>query len=52
MKKFTVEFLIEDDGRWIADIVKPKTMNGVMSYGETPQQALVRALAIAKELEQ
>jgi len=42
---FTVEVEIEDDGRWIAEIVE---IPGVLSYGATRREAVasVRALAL------
>ncbi len=41
---FTVQFDRENDGRWIAEIPK---LPGVMAYGDTKQEALRRAYAIA-----
>ena len=41
---FTVEFDREDDGRWIAEILK---LPGVMTYGLTKKEALQKIYAIA-----
>jgi len=39
-----VELEREDDGRWIAEVVD---LPGVLVYGETPEQALRSARALA-----
>jgi len=41
---FRVEFARENDGRWIADI---PDLPGVMAYGETKEEALSKAQALA-----
>ena len=41
---FSVELDREDDGRWIAEIPK---LPGVMAYGNTKQEAVRHARAIA-----
>ena len=41
---FTVEFDREEDGRWIADI---PDLPGVMVYGESKEDALVKVQALA-----
>lgn len=45
---YTIEFEIEDDGRWIAEVTN---MPGVLAYGATREEALaeVRALALLVE---
>ena len=40
----TVEIEREDDGRWIAEVVD---LLGVMAYGDTRDQAVARAEALA-----
>ena len=42
--KFTIEIEQEDDGRFIADVIG---LPGVMVYGETPQQAIHKVIALA-----
>ena len=41
---FTVEYEREDDGRWIAEVVE---LPGVLAYGETSEQAIAKAQALA-----
>jgi predicted RNase H-like HicB family nuclease len=41
---YAIEFEIEDDGRWIAEIVY---LPGVMAYGATKQEAESKVQAIA-----
>ena len=41
---YAIEFELEDDGRWIAEIA---TLPGVMSYGATKQEAESKVQAIA-----
>jgi predicted RNase H-like HicB family nuclease len=43
-ESFKVEFELEDDGRWLADIPE---LPGVMAYGKTKQDAEVAAVALA-----
>jgi predicted RNase H-like HicB family nuclease len=42
--QLTVRLLQENDGRWIADIPE---LPGVAVYGATPQQATLKAKALA-----
>ena len=42
--KFNVEIEQEDDGRWIAEVVD---LPGAMAYGQTREQAVSRAEALA-----
>jgi predicted RNase H-like HicB family nuclease len=42
--KFTIEYEREDDGRWLAEIVE---LPGVMAYGNTPDEAIGHAKALA-----
>jgi predicted RNase H-like HicB family nuclease len=44
---YQIEFELEDDGRWIAEICG---IAGVMAYGITKDDAKQRALAIAAQL--
>ncbi len=41
---YAIEFELEDDGRWIAEIA---TLPGVMAYGATKQEAESKVQAIA-----
>lgn len=41
---FTLELEQEEDGRWIAEVLE---LPGVLAYGQTPQQARARVLALA-----
>ena len=41
---FTIELEQEEDGRWIGEVLE---LPGVLAYGQTPQQARARALALA-----
>ena len=41
---FTVEYEREDDGRWLAEILE---LPGVLAYGETSDEAIARAQALA-----
>ena len=41
---FSIEFEREIDGRWIAEIVE---LPGVLAYGETQEEAIARAQALA-----
>ncbi|HEX4488088.1 MAG TPA: type II toxin-antitoxin system HicB family antitoxin [Terriglobales bacterium] len=40
----TIEFDREDDGRWIAEVLE---LPGVMVYGNTKEEALAKAQALA-----
>ena len=42
--KFTIEYEREADGRWIAEIVE---LPGVMAYGNSPDDAMAHAKALA-----
>ncbi len=42
--QYTVEFEREDDGRWIADVT---ALPGVMAYGATKEEALLKCKALA-----
>jgi predicted RNase H-like HicB family nuclease len=42
--KFTVESEQEEDGRWLAAVLE---LPGVMVYGQTKQEALAKAQALA-----
>jgi predicted RNase H-like HicB family nuclease len=42
--RFTVETERETDGRWIAEV---PALAGVMAYGETREQAIAHAQALA-----
>ena len=41
---YTLECEREDDGRWLAEVVE---LPGVLAYGTTQEQAMVRAEALA-----
>jgi predicted RNase H-like HicB family nuclease len=41
---FSIEFEHETDGRWIAEIVE---LPGVLAYGDTQDEAIARAQALA-----
>ena len=41
---FTVEYVQEEDGRWLAEVVE---MSGVLAYGQTSDEAIARAQALA-----
>ena len=41
---FTVEYEREDDGRWLAEVVE---LPGVLAYGQTSDEAIARAQALA-----
>ena len=47
MEKLAIETDREEDGRWIAHI---PALPGVMVYGRTPDDALVRVKALAPHL--
>ena len=42
--KFNVEIEREDDGRWIAEVID---LPGAMAYGQTREEAVARAEALA-----
>ncbi len=41
--QFTIELEQEDDGRWIAEVLE---IPGVMTYGDTPPQAVANTKAL------
>lgn len=41
---FTVEYELEEDGRWLAEVVE---MPGVLAYGATSDEAIAKAQALA-----
>jgi len=41
--KFTIETELEDDGRWIAEVLE---IPGVLAYGESEQDAVSKAQAL------
>jgi predicted RNase H-like HicB family nuclease len=41
---FTVEYEREDDGRWLEEVLE---LPGVMAYGQTSEQAIAKAQALA-----
>ena len=42
--QFTVESEQEDDGRWIGEVIE---LRGVLAYGQTREEAIARAQALA-----
>ena len=42
--KYTVEYEQEEDGRWLAEVIE---LPGVLAYGQTPEQAIAKAQALA-----
>jgi len=44
VQTFNLETEIEDDGRWIAEVVE---LLGVLVYGQTEQEAIDKAIALA-----
>ena len=42
--KFTIETELEDDGRWIAEVID---LPGAMAYGTTREEAVSHAEALA-----
>ena len=42
--RFTIEVEQEQDGRWIAEVLE---LPGVMTYGESPENATVKVQALA-----
>ena len=45
---YTIELELEDNGRWIAEVVD---LSGVMVYGSTQDEATAKAQALAIEVE-
>ena len=41
---FTIETELEEDGRWIAEVME---IPGAMVYGATPEEAMVKVHAVA-----
>jgi predicted RNase H-like HicB family nuclease len=42
--RFKVEMELENDGRWIAEVVE---LPGVLAYGQTPEEATAKIRALA-----
>jgi len=42
--EFTIEFELETDGRWIAEVVE---LPGVLAYGSIQEEAIARVQALA-----
>ncbi len=42
--KYTVEYEQEEDGRWLAEVLK---LPGVLAYGQAPDEAVAKAQALA-----
>ena len=42
--QFTLECEIEDDGRWLAEVVN---LPGALAYGQSASEAMVKAEALA-----
>ncbi len=45
---YTVELELEDDGRWIAEVIN---LPGVLAYGGTREEAMAKAQALALRVE-
>ena len=41
---FTVEYELEEDGRWLAEVIE---LPGVLAYGQTSDEAIAKAQALA-----
>lgn len=41
---FTIEIELEDDGRWIAEVME---LPGVLVYGQTREEAIAKVQALA-----
>ena len=41
---FTVEYELEDDGRWLAEVLE---LPGVLAYAPTSEEAIAKAQALA-----
>ena len=41
---YTLECELEDDGRWLAEVLE---LPGVLAYGDSKEQAMARAEALA-----
>lgn len=46
-RTFTLELELEDDGRWIAEVVE---LAGVMVYGASRAEAMTKAKALALQV--
>lgn len=44
VRRFSIETEVEDDGRWIAEVIE---LPGVMAYGATREDAILRVQALA-----
>jgi len=42
--KFNIEYEKERDGRWLAEVIG---LPGVLAYGNTPDEAMIKAEALA-----
>jgi predicted RNase H-like HicB family nuclease len=42
-----IEFELEEDGRWIAEVVH---LPGVLAYGDTKEEALSKAETLARQV--
>ena len=42
--RFKVEIELENDGRWIAEVVE---LPGALAYGQTPEEATAKVQALA-----
>jgi predicted RNase H-like HicB family nuclease len=45
--EFEMDFELEEDGRWIAEIPE---LPGVLAYGSTPEEAKLKAGALARQV--
>jgi predicted RNase H-like HicB family nuclease len=41
---FNIEYEQEEDGRWLAEVIG---LPGVLSYGNTPDEAMIKAESLA-----
>lgn len=41
---FNIEYEQEEDGRWLAEVIG---LPGVLAYGNTPDEAMIKAEALA-----
>ncbi len=44
MMTFTIEYELEDDGRWLAEVLE---LPGVLAYAPTAEEAVAKAQALA-----
>ena len=45
---YTIELELENDGRWIAEVIN---LPGVLAYGQTREEAIAKAQALALRVE-